>query len=334
MTETTGAQVPLTMQGAAFDAFRNRGRSGVLLFATLGYLLLTIVIIGLFVYLNWAGLGAYFGWYVDLVRNTAAPGAKPEDVAAAMAMPPAAVFTLIPTYLLTIFLVYVVLAAYEAACLRWLVHGETGGVFVGLGFGADTWRVWGGYWLWFLMYMAFIICVEILIFLVAGGAFLAAASAGGEPNMANFGVGALIAVVLALVAIALWIWVSVRFAPAAATSILRKRFSFFQAWAVTRGKFWSLFGSFAMLLLLYLVAVIVIGGVGFFVALAGPIASLATAGGTPDPQAALQAFLQPTTLIAAGITYLLILTAAYLFFIGMFGVNARAVLVAKQEGRL
>ena len=46
------------------------------------------------------------------------------------------------------------------------------------------------------------------------------------------------------------IFIGVRFGPAAATSLARRRFSVFEAWAVTRGRFWELLGSFALLWLI------------------------------------------------------------------------------------
>src|SRR6185312_11722146 len=60
------------------------------------------------------------------------------------------------------------------------------------------------------------------------------------------------------------IFLGVRFGPAAATSIARQRFSFFDAWTVTRGRFWELLGSFAVLWLiagvaLALVVVLTVG---------------------------------------------------------------------------
>jgi hypothetical protein len=69
--------------------------------------------------------------------------------------------------------------------------------------------------------------------------------------------------IIYLVQYAVLIFIGVRFAPAAATSIARRRFSFFDAWKVTRGRFWALFGSFFILMGAYLVALAIFATAAF-----------------------------------------------------------------------
>ena len=126
--------------------------------------------------------------------------------------------------------------------MRWIVRGETGGI-LGLTLGADTWRVYSGYWVWFGLYLGFYIASVIVIAVAAG-----VLGAAGDMALTGIVVGVL-ALVISLAAI----YFAVRLAPAAATSVAQGKFSFFKAWTVTRGRFWSLFGAFALLIVLYFV---------------------------------------------------------------------------------
>jgi hypothetical protein len=316
MSDTTQGGQTLTMSGAAFDVFRNRGRSGVLLGATIGYLVILLVLTGLFGWAFWGAIGDYFTWAMQLSGKT-----DP----AQMMMPPQSVMGLIPAYVLFLLCVYIVLAAYEAACLRWLVRGETGGFFLGLGLGADTWRVWFGYWIWFFLILGLYIGVILVTLIVAG--ILGAVRL-------DAGVVGLVTFVTVIAGLCVFLWIGVRLAPAAATSVALNRFAFFNAWSVTRGRFWSLFGSFLLLIVLYLVAAIVIFGVGFGLLMGGAFTNIASMGPNPPPEQVFALFAAPHMIIGAIIIYALYLVAVMVFFVALFGVNARAALVAKQEGRI
>jgi hypothetical protein len=72
--------------------------------------------------------------------QAAMAGQTDPDVIAQM-MSPAALGGVMLIYLVFLFAFFVLTAAFEAACLRWLIRGESGGGFLGLQLGADTWRV-------------------------------------------------------------------------------------------------------------------------------------------------------------------------------------------------
>ena len=133
------------------------------------------------------------------------------------------------------------------------------------------------------------------------------------------------------------IFIGVRFGPAAATSIARQRFSFFEAWTVTRGRFWELLGSFA---LLWLVA-----GLALALVLAlttGPILfqlwplfqAVWQKPSEADMQAYFSAIFSPQNLVLAGLGY----AAYFVVLMGLalmsFGVNARAAMAALEEGKI
>ena len=311
---------------ATFFAFRKREKA-VLFPASLIFAVLALGMFVIFSVLNWQAFVDYMNWAASMTAansEAVASGAPPSMDAM---MPPQSVMAVGPAYLLLCFGYYVLLASYEAGCLRWMIHGETGGLF-GLTLGADTWRVYFSYWVWLVLLLVFyFVCA-----LVAGGA-----AVGVFLSMQNGGdlsVGAVVVPLVAglLILLAL-IYFSVRFAPAAATSIARRRFSFFDAWTVSKGRFWGLLGAFLMLFLMFFVFIIVVEVA--FVVMVGM--SAAGAVGHTEPQSAEEAFRAfATPQYAAGVTGIIVLmsVASMMFYIALFGVNARAAALALEEGKI
>lgn len=306
--------------GAAFDVFAKRERSGVLLQAVLGYVLLSIVFSAAFLALTWSSLGPFFATYMSFIQSSMGQGTPSE------AQTQEFLRTLLPLagpYFIMMVVTYLLLAAFEAAVHRWLVRGETGG-FLGLTLGADTWRVYLSYWLWLLvgivLYVAFLI-VGLII-----GVVSAVVGVQGA-------IGVAFVVIAAIAACIPFIYVLLRLAPASATSIGRKRFAFFDAWRVTEGRALSMLGAFLIIFALFFVAYLAFA-IAFGIIIAIPLAGMTAAGAVPDPQMLFAELLQPAMLapiIAALIAYTV---AVFVLFLALMGVNARAVRVALQEGRI
>jgi hypothetical protein len=316
---------------ATFFAFRKRERGGVLLRATLAYAIIALAVSAVFLYLNWQAFIDYMNW--SMTMGQAAEKADPTDPNAVFAsmMPPASVMTLMPAYLLVMFITYFLLAAYEAACLRWMIRGEVKGLF-GLALDADTLRVYFTYWLWFFLLMA----LYVLLWIVVGAAIVGVAmSAGSSADPAAvMGPGFLIAMLLFLGMILGMIYFGVRFAPAAATSIAKRRFAFFDAWTVTKGRFWALLGSYLLLFLMYFVGIVILG-VAAGVAMGFSLFGQMQAGGEPQSMEQMLAlFASPSVWIPAVICYGLMIVGAFMFYIALFGVNARAAQAALEEGKI
>jgi hypothetical protein len=315
---------------ATFFAFRKREQSGVLTGLSIAFAILALVLAGSFVALFWSSIGPFISWYAQVISAAAT-----NDTAAieSIGFPET-----LPMFILGVFLwlfpIYILFAAYEAGALRWMVHGERAG-FMGLSLGAPTWRVWSVYWIWFLLNIAFSIVMSIVMGVVIG---VLAVSSGGDPGAAMAALPAVYVLQYGLM-----IYFGVRFAPAAATTIARRKFAFFDAWTVTKGRFLPMLGSFILLYLIYLVVALVLAGVGF--AYIVSVAQIDLTSISADPanvEHALQAIMpavmgalaQPQSWVVLGAMQLVSVILGMVFYMAFFGINARAALVALEEGKI
>lgn len=220
---------------AGLYAFRRRERRFVLTGATIGYLIGACLIGAAFVAAAWPALSGLISWYASVFHAASSGGSPPQP-------DPAVFISVAPWYGGYILVTLLWMSVYEAACLRWMVRGETGGV-LGLSFNGDTARVFLTYVLWMVLWIAF--CVAVGLFY---GALIAVNAAAPALRILMMVLGALAPLGL----IALLVWVATRLSPAAATSVARQKFAFFGAWGVTRGRFWDLLGAFFIILAIYI----------------------------------------------------------------------------------
>jgi len=313
---------------ATFFAFRKRERSGVLLGATIAFVIGMVVLLGSFVGIFWTSVMPAVQWYGEIIAAAAT-----NDTAAMqnVAMPPG-LFTMFGALLLWLFPFYILCAAYEAACLRWMIHGESVGV-MGLSLGAPTFRVWSTYWMWFLLNIAFSIAMSIVLGVMTG-----VFAASGDITAV-----AVALPVFYLVQYALMAYFAVRFAPAAATSVARRKFSFFQAWTVTKNRFWALLGSFVLVYLIYGIVSILIAVVWFSSVFGAAAPDLASAVNDPERVNALvlevlqtyvQSLSQPQNWIVIGVLQVVGLILMAFTYLATYGINARAAQAALEEGKI
>lgn len=318
-----------TSLDATFFAFRKREKSGVLLGASVGFTVGMIVLLALFLGAMWGALAPMIGWYGEAMS---AAGKNPE--AMATMPPPAGIFMLIPATFLFLVFYFILLAAYEAACLKWMIRGESSGL-LGLSLSADTWRVYATYWVWFGTVVAAYIGLFVVV-LVTGAV---GGLAGGESKSGAAAFVILGGVCAYLVA---WLYAAVRLAPAAATSIGRGRFSFFSAWSATRGRFWALFGAFLLLIIIFFIASLVISSIFFSVVMGSVFANLDWAAAVNDPTAFQRAYLEaimgmfanPTMIALYALFQLVNWALTLCFYVMFYGVNARAVVAALEEAKI
>ncbi|MEZ6021996.1 MAG: hypothetical protein R3C16_00920 [Hyphomonadaceae bacterium] len=296
--------------------------------ATITYAVIAVGIFAIFAWLNWQAFVDYITWTMTVSERAAQADPENPDAVMAAMMPPASVMGIIPAYTLMSLLFYLLFAAYEAACLRWMIRGEAPGLF-GLSLGADTWRVYFSYWIWLFLGIAIYIVILAVTFGMVG---IGVAMSSGSENGAL--VVGLIAPFLVLGLLLVWLYVAVRFAPAAATSVARKRFAFFEAWKVTKGRFWGMFGAFALVFLMYFVFVIVCG-VAASVIMGVSVMAVLGAGGEPqNPEEVFALLATPQVMVPVALIYAVIIVAAFMFYMAMFGINARAAALAVEEGKI
>lgn len=116
--------------------------------------------------------------------------------------------------------------------------------------------------------------IAILYACATAVAFAAAFIIGGIAINVMEGWGALVMVLAVLAAIAFMIWLGVRWSLAVPITVDQKKFAFFDSFAVTKGRFWPLFGmaviAFIMVIIVSLLAGIVtmpismMGGMSMF----------------------------------------------------------------------
>jgi hypothetical protein len=293
--------------------------------------LVFIAVVGVVVF-NLLGGMAFFEWYREAM-NASMKGAAPSPPPN-----PGGLLLIIPVYLLAIFFACVLAASFESACLRWMIRGERSGP-LNLCFGADMWRVYGVYWVWLLFFLGTSLLFWIWMFVLG----LGAAALGGKSNPALAGLVVMAGCIAWIIA---WVHTAVRLAPAAAASIGAGHFEPLKAWSVSRGRFWALFGSFLLLFLIYVVALIVVNGVVMGSYYASLFSGVDWSRMQSDPsgfsaayQSAMMAAAQKLTSSPTAIGLylggqLVIYAVAMTFYLLLFGVNARAVQAALEEGKL
>jgi len=308
---------------ATFFAFKKRERGGVLIGASITFVVLAVVLYAGLMALVWVALGQN---PFEMSQLAAQAQANPEAIQQMMS--PGNVALLVLIYLVFTFAFCVLFAAYEAACLRWMIRGETKGLF-GLALDEDTWRVYGIYWVWFIG------------FIVGGLAFLLFTAILGGTIAVTAGANSPVMLVLPLLFFIVPIYVSTRLAPAAATALAERRFAFFDAWTTSRGRFWALFGAFFLLWLVYMIIACGISVAWLSWAVGPRLVEIFTAGGS-DPTAVSialnQAIADAMTAPGGMLVYIGVTVVSYLialfFYVALFGVNARVAQAALEEGKI
>ena len=129
----------------------------------------------------------------------------------------------------------------QGAILRPLTRDRWGGWILGLKLGVDELRL-------FLL-------VYIVLFVIGLTLGLSVGLAGHAVDAPGW-IPAIVIGVLVVTAICALIYISVRLSPAYAATIGERRFVIFEAWNMTRGRFWSIFGAYILAFLITLAVVL------------------------------------------------------------------------------
>ncbi len=319
---------------ATFFAFRKREPGGALLGSSIAFAIAIIVMFAVFAAIAWFALGgsSFFEWYGSMME-AASKGEEPST-------PPnmGAIFMIFPLEMIFAFVLCVLIAAYESACLRWMIHGERSGA-LNLHFGADMWRTYGTYWVWFLYFM--LSWIAFWIALVVIGLTVGGSQAGSNPWAA----GGVVSGFCLLWALA-WTYVATRLAPASATNIGIGNFAPLKAWRVSSGRFWALFGAFFLIWLLYVIVMLVLVGVTTGSFYASIFSQVDWSQAQTNPTAVEQQYQQasmramrdllsnPLTIATYIGGQIVMYAVGVVFYLLFYGVNARAVQAALEEGKI
>lgn len=303
---------------ATFFAFQKREPGGVLTRAAIGYLLAYLIYVIAYLGIMWWLGRDFIAWYFE-VLGSVSRGEEPTAPA------PSVVWNVLPAMAVSGVIGLLITAAFEAASLRWLTRGEHGGGFLGLKLNADTLRVFAIYWIWLLLFIAMSVAIAALY---VGLRAIASTSEALQI------VVLLLAALAPLALIAVVIWIAVRLAPASALSVADQRLRFFGAWGVTRGRFWPILGAFVILIIGYSVISWIMQSL-LQIPLSQPMAELMAgamrdASGQETLNRLISTMSSPMFLAFVAVYTVASTILAVVFYIALYGVNARAILASRE----
>ncbi len=139
---------------------------------------------------------------------------------------------------------WVIWAMFETASQRRYIRGET----FSLGFGADEARMMVVGLLWGLVGFVLIAGPVFLIMWSAFAAIMAGAEGMTDAEVGERIVGPMFgALGLMLLIMPVYVFLATRLAPCFALTVRTRRISFFDAWNVSRGRFWPILGAYVIL---------------------------------------------------------------------------------------
>lgn len=177
--------------------------------------------------------------------------------------------------------ILVLLVVLVAAGLRAVLRPEDGG-FAFIRLGMDEVRLVGLALLFFIAMIAIAVVFGILLAIFIG-AGVAMAPGAPDASAAPFGQIPASAVVLMLFFYAGIVWLQVRLAPSVALTMIRERIAIGEAWRLTRGHFWPMFGGFLVLGLM-----LMLGYLALLLLIVAPFFGEIARGFGPGGMAALQ----------------------------------------------
>jgi hypothetical protein len=226
--------------------------------------------------------------------------------------------TAVPAGLGLFFLAYVLILVWFLMMFTAVVRATAsngGDRFAWLRFGGDELRLIGlG-----LLYIVATIVLWLLISIPVG-IIIALAATG------NATAGVIVGIVFGIICFCGAIWLSTRLSLVGAVFVLEKSFALRKGWQATKGHFWTLFLTYLVMAIVYIVLE------GIIIAIVNPEAFGAMFGGATDPQQALErqqqmmaTFMSPSIgLIIMWIVGTAIGTAAMVYYFGVIATAAIA----------
>lgn len=191
--------------------------------------------------------------------------------------------------------------------------------------GSDEFRLMAVGLLWFLFFIAMYLIVAIFL----SSTFLILASASDNPMIVG-----VISFIIGFAGLAFWAFLAVRLSAASALTIRHREIRFASSWEATKGRFWTLLGSYLLLAVVaivvyFVVAFIMVTLMTFFMAGNAEFIEAANSGAESDPAVVLAMFSSPGFIIAGGTLYLVLLLLQAWFGVVWAG---PAALAARTSG--
>ncbi|MCF6275582.1 MAG: hypothetical protein L3J05_07445 [Robiginitomaculum sp.] len=171
----------------------------------------------------------------------------------------------------------------------------------------------------------FILLYFVLIVVIVG------AVAGGSQSGALGAIIGLLGFLGVVAAFALFVFITIRLAPASALSIVEDRFALGETWPVTKGRFWPMLGSYAVIAVAGMIISQVLQMI-LMMAFMGTIMSMVSevekvGGMQPDESIAqiIDMLTQPSMLAGMAVALLLYYIFEALWYMHFAGVSAHAV---------
>jgi len=202
----------------------------------LAYALVFMALIGV---TGLLGAGDFIAWIEAL--EAAGGNADPDAALAAFF---SGLFKLLPWAGLLGLASWAVWAMFETASQRRYLFGQT----FSLGFGADELRMMAVGFLWSILGAVLLAVPMILIMGTAVAAMLAGATGITEGEVAQPILGPMLAAFgMILLIFPAYVFFAARLAPCFALTVRERKIRFFDAWSVSRGRFWPILGAYVIL---------------------------------------------------------------------------------------
>ena len=233
-------------------------------------------------------------------------------------------------YLLVMIGGWAVWATIEAALHRRVLREERRTGWFPWRFGKDELLVMLSH---LILYMCYMGLYMVSYFVIIIGVLIAALL--GSQSVVLGVIGGIIAFALIIASLGLMFWILIRLAPTSALSVANKEFAIGEAWAVSKGRVWPVFGAYAFhyvigMFVFYILVIIV--GFAFVGSIIGEFSNLGANPSDEDVWEKVQTiFAQRNTQVGLIISGFLIFMFSAIWFMLVAGINTHLVALYKKD---
>lgn len=274
------------------------------------------LVIGLF---SWQSIAE---WFLALQQLENDPNPAPEEALGAVF---GGLGRLVPLLLVASVFGWVIWAMFEVASQKRYLFGQS----FSLGFGGDEIRMMIVGLLWGLMSVAIFLIPGVLIF-SAFGVLMGTDLSGGMDDQTA---GRFIAYFfggfgLMFLFFILYAFIATRLAPCFALTVKEREIRFFDAWNVSRGRFWPILGAYVIIAIVVSVASQIVSTLAQFMLM--PMLMTLPQEGNPPVEELASVFLSPGFIIPMALIYFVLL---FVQGLTQHFVGAPAALAARHDPR-